>query len=416
MNILDKDRDILRGLAEKVAKIAALDVHKEKAGLWTKLNDLKKTRPLVWVTEQPWHEMDVEGELKLHCSDPHFHSTEWALRATIYQWEHMPADMVVEPVFYTPMAVQYTGLGLSTEADLASESATGIVSRHYKPQIKDEADIEKIKPQQVSHNQAATEESCQILGNVFGDILPVEKRGVSGVWFAPWDILIQWWGVQEALTDLVLKPELVHLAMDRLMSAMVSLADQYNELNLWASNNANVRVGSGGLGYTDQLPSADHDSAQVKPIDMWGCATAQIFSEVSPEMHEEFALNYELRWLEKFGLNYYGCCEPLHHKIGMLKKVPRLRKISISPWAKLDEAVKEIGTDYVISLKPNPAILAGDDWDLGKVRADLKASLEKTRGCHVEIIMKDISTVRNQPQRLWEWAEMACEVAEEFAG
>ena len=29
--------------------------------------------------------------------------------------------------------------------------------------------------------------------------------------------------------------------------------------------------------------------------------------------------------------------------------------------------------------------------------------------------MKDISTVRYQPQRLWEWATIAMEVAEEFA-
>lgn len=29
--------------------------------------------------------------------------------------------------------------------------------------------------------------------------------------------------------------------------------------------------------------------------------------------------------------------------------------------------------------------------------------------------MKDISTVRRQPQRLWEWAEIALEEAEAFA-
>jgi len=33
----------------------------------------------------------------------------------------------------------------------------------------------------------------------------------------------------------------------------------------------------------------------------------------------------------------------------------------------------------------------------------------------VELIMKDISTVRHQPKKLWEWAKMAIEVAEEFA-
>ena len=33
----------------------------------------------------------------------------------------------------------------------------------------------------------------------------------------------------------------------------------------------------------------------------------------------------------------------------------------------------------------------------------------------VELIMKDISTVRYDPQRLWEWAAIASEVAEEYS-
>ena len=46
----------------------------------------------------------------------------------------------------------------------------------------------------------------------------------------------------------------------------------------------------------------------------------------------------------------------------------------------------------------------------------MRSFLEKAGSpCHVELIMKDISTVRYQPQRLWEWAAIAMEVAEEFA-
>jgi len=32
-------------------------------------------------------------------------------------------------------------------------------------------------------------------------------------------------------------------------------------------------------------------------------------------------------------------------------------------------------------------------------------------GCPAELILKDISTVRYQPQRLWEWADVAMRVA-----
>ena len=32
----------------------------------------------------------------------------------------------------------------------------------------------------------------------------------------------------------------------------------------------------------------------------------------------------------------------------------------------------------------------------------------------VEVIMKDISTVRYEPQRLWEWSQMATELTAQY--
>ena len=73
---------------------------------------------------------------------------------------------------------------------------------------------------------------------------------------------------------------------------------------------------------------------------------------------------------------------------------------------------QEMGDRYVISYKPNPAVLAVDEWNPDFVRKELRKALEKTRGCAVEVIMKDISTVRYEPQRLWEWAQIAAEETE----
>ena len=99
----------------------------------------------------------------------------------------------------------------------------------------------------------------------------------------------------------------------------------------------------------------------------------------------------------------------------ILRRIPNLRKISMSPLGgRRTRARESIGRDFVFSCKPNPALLAEDAGGLGW-RADLRDALDKARGCHVEIIMKDISTVRYQPQRLWEWAAMAMELAEAFA-
>jgi hypothetical protein len=164
------------------------------------------------------------------------------------------------------------------------------------------------------------------------------------------------------------------------------------------------------------MPQKDCDPAHVRPVDQWGCSTGQIFSEVSPEMHWEFCLQYEKPYMERFGLSYYGCCEPLHNKIEILRRVKNLRKISISPWADLDRVREQVGRDYVVSLKPNPSYVAQERWDPELVRRTLRESLAKLRGCVVEMILKDISTVRNDPRRLRDWAAVAREVADEWKG
>ena len=60
------DREILYGLAAKVAEIAALPVQKEKINLWTANNDLQTvSRPPVYIDQLPWHEINRTDEMKL---------------------------------------------------------------------------------------------------------------------------------------------------------------------------------------------------------------------------------------------------------------------------------------------------------------------------------------------------------------
>jgi hypothetical protein len=461
------DRDILRRLAERQAEIAALPIHPQTVAGWKRLNDLKPGKPMIHIYQVCWHEMDVDGALTLQCQDPFNRAAEGQLRRTIYQWEHCRGDMVVTAEFGSPPVVRDTGFGLEVEEEIVrTDPRGGVVSHRFHPQIKTAADAEKIWPPQVICDREATERNHARLNELFGDLLAIRSYGVNleaySQGYAPWDWLVRWWGVQEALTDLVEKPQLAHLAMERLTQAVLARLDQYEALGL-LNPNQGVVTGNGGLGYTDDLPTtrviasgapygvrgaersnpAPGDGLSLRAsfakqspapggdcfvandaprndnlrvADIWGGAMSQIFSGVSPRMHEEFALQYEARFLNRFGLCYYGCCEPLDLKVGILRRnLPRLRKISMSPWVNIERGAKAIGADYVFSRKPNPAFLATDVWHPEDVRADLTDLLEKTRGCHVEIILKDISTVRNQPHRLWEWAEIARQVTEEYA-
>ncbi|TRZ50362.1 hypothetical protein D4S03_06890 [bacterium] len=411
MQVIQKDRSILRRLADQQAAIAALPIHTEKILEWKRLNSNISGRPLVWIDEIPWHEMDVDGELELQTTDPFCQEVEKTLRQTLYQWKHMPVDMVIEAKFYSPLVIHDSGFGISELSDMViTDQSSDIVSRDFHSQIDSEKDLEKIKFPVVTHDEEASERNFQFLLEVFGDILTIEKIGIVHSWFSPWDELIQWWGVEKAMMDLVLRPNLVHQAMDCLVNGYLSRLRQWKELNLLSVTDGNYRVGSGGLGYTNELPQPGFNSRQVRTSDQWGSGAAQIFSGVSPEMHDEFALQYEKRWMEHFGLNYYGCCDALHNKIDILKTIPNLRKVSMSPWANVEKMVENSNRKYVLSYKPNPAIFALDRLDPNESRKNLHGTLEKAKGCVVEIIMKDISTVRYQPQRLWEWSRRTMEM------
>ena len=417
VNLAQRDIDVLRKLAGDLAEVSALPIHKEKAELWRRLNDLDSVRPMVWINEVCWNEMNVDDELTLTTEHPWARDQEQELRRTLYQWRHFPGDMVVNDYLSCPLAIHSTDFGVIEDVDIVkTDDTSDVVSRHFNTQIKGPEDIAKIKMPRVEHIEAATEIRYQTMRAVYNGVMPVKKVGQTHIWFTPWDYLIRWWGIEEAMMDLFMRPEMVHAAVGRMVDAWMVELDQFVEQNLLALDNDNTRVGSGGYGYCSALPGDDYDADQVKPHNMWGCSNAQIFSSVSPAMHWEFAIEHDLRWLERWGMTYYGCCEPLDGKMNVLRRIPNLRKISISPWCDAQRTVSEIGADYVISRKPSPAILAEEQWNPDRARQAIREFLDATEGqCHVELIMKDISTVRYQPQRLWEWSEIAMEEAGKHA-
>lgn len=414
-----RDRSVLRELGRELSSIASDPVNETRRGLWAGLNRLDRVKPMVWINEICWNEMEVDEELHVQTSSEFCRRIELELRRTIYRWKHLQADTVVEPRIFSPLAIENSGIGVSVQEETrATDERNTVVSHRYLPQIRCEEHIEKIQLPRITWDEARSEETYQAYCDIFDGVIPVESRGVPGFWFAPWDDIVTWTGVQEALTDMVMRPDYIHRLVKKVTDAYLRILDQYEQSSLLALNNTNARIGSGGYGYTGELPRSGFASEHVRCTDIWGCGAAQIFGHVSPAMYEEFALQYERRWLERFGLTYYGCCEPLHKKVDLLRSIPNLRKISISPWVDLPAAAEAISGEYVFSWKPNPAVLAREHWDPEEARRDLEEALEVTQayGCRVEIILKDISTVNREPQRLWEWAAIAAEVTERYGG
>jgi hypothetical protein len=406
MKVSTQDRNVLRELGKRVAEIAAMPVQQETTRLWKALNGLKPERPMVMIDQMPWHEMDLADELTLRTEGPFCQRLETDLRRSLYRWKHMPVDMVVEPFVRIPKVIRGADFGIGVvEETSVSDVASDVVSHHYEDQLTTEEDLEKIRDPQVELDVEATAKLEAVARGIFDGVLGVQMHGMSPS-FSPWDRITQWRSPGAILLDLALRPEFMHKTIARTVEAHYSLLDQLEAQGLWDGPQSWIHCTGG---FSDELPADGYDPDRPRGKDIWTWGMAQIFSEVSPEMHEEFELAYTRDWYSRFGMSYYGCCEPLHKKISIIRTIPNLRKISISPWAVQEEAAEQMGGDFVVSRKPSPAIMAPDSWTPANAEKDLRTTIDccEKYGCPLELIFKDLSTVRYEPQRLWEWAEIA---------
>jgi hypothetical protein len=126
-------------------------------------------------------------------------------------------------------------------------------------------------------------------------------------------------------------------------------------------------------------------------------------------MFAEFIFPYQLPLIERFGLCCYGCCEPVHARWKYIKRIPNLRRVSVSPWCDREKMAEYLGKEYVYSLKAHPGLLAGTGFDEQAIRKDARDALDKAGGCALEILMKDNHTLRNEPSRATEWVRITRE-------
>ena len=407
----DKDREILRELAARVHEIAALPVQEEKRRLWRGLNGLRPERPMVTIDQVCWNEMNLDGKLSLRCEDEESRGYEQTLRRILFQWEYFPVDMVVEPFIKVRKAVSNSGFGMSVkEHTLATVEANDVVSHRYENQFNSVDDVmTKIKIPVIRHDEAETRQRMDFASWLFEGIMPLREEGLcSGL--SIWDPVATWMSVEGALYGLADNPEMMHALAGRVASGYMAMLDQLEEQGLLCHSQALVHCTGA---FTDELPAPGFNPAKPRTQDLWMYSMAQMFSTVSPAMFEEYEINYMMPIFERFGLVYYGCCDPLDGKMKEVRKIPHLRKISMSPWANRERGAEEIGRDYVFSNKPNPAYLAVQTFDEDIVRKDLETTKELCRrfGCPLEFILKDISTVHNEPERLSKWADIAMAVA-----
>lgn len=405
-----EDRAIIRELAGQVAEIAALPIQDEKRRLWRKLNALDPERPMVMIDQVCWNEMNSDDSLRLRCLDPECRVYEESLRRILFQWKHFPVDMVVESFVRVPKAIHNTGFGIQVlEETVATYSTDGILGHLFFNQFQADEDLQKVQMPRITHDADETERRLAVAHELFDGLLEVRTSGMDP-YLSLWDPISTWMGVENALYAMVERPDFMHRLAGRMTEGYLGLLDQLEEQGLLCGPQSLIHCTGA---YSDELPAPGADPERLRTKDLWMFGLAQMFSTVSPQMFKEYEVDYTSRICARFGLVYYGCCDPLDRKMDEVRLIPNVRKVSMSPWVNEERGAEAIGCDFVYSRKPSPAALAMNDFDVHEVRHSLietRRICEKHH-CPLEFILKDISTLRYQPERLSQWAEAAMHVA-----
>ncbi|MBO4391820.1 MAG: hypothetical protein J5816_00785 [Clostridia bacterium] len=405
-----KEIETVRELAKKVAELAALPIQKERIRLWKKHNGLNPERPMFMIDQVCWGEMNYEDELTLVCEDPVLRGIEWQLRETLYRNKHMADDRPIRN--YVTASKSFTVENINLPAITQDGGRGGAQTHVYVDQLPDDEALEtKLKMPVVKHDTEATKKTEELYNEILNGILGVKMTGYDG-YFHYWDRISWWRGVEAIMYDIADNPDFIHRLLKKTIAMHMCMLDQIEEQGLITTGMDTVHCTGA---YNDVMEGYSDDPAENAKANThtaknsWTYSAAQLFSMVSPEMHDEFDVQYIIPWFNRFGLGYYGCCEPDDIKVDVLRKLPNLRKISMSPWVNVELGAEKIGKDFVFSRKPNPADLAWDIFPEKNVVKEFETTLAATRknGCPVEFILKDLTTVKNDPQRLWRWAEIA---------
>ncbi|MDR0718471.1 MAG: hypothetical protein LBF78_02455, partial [Treponema sp.] len=73
---MQKDHELLKKLGTELAEIARLPRQDETKQLWISNNDLKPVRPMVYIDQLPWHEINTSDEMRLLCEDEFLRTVE----------------------------------------------------------------------------------------------------------------------------------------------------------------------------------------------------------------------------------------------------------------------------------------------------------------------------------------------------
>ncbi len=411
-SITSKDRRILRELAKlKRDRVESVE-NQQRREDWYRLDDsTQDSRPMLLAEFAGVN--DVEKPFNpdaLECESELARTIEQGFRWMFFIFDNLKDDHVFEPVINIPWKVKVSDFGVEVISHKVEiDGLMGAIN--WEPPIKDiDRDFDKLKHRSYSVDREATLREKAILEEVFDGILDIGIRcnywwtlGMTGQ-------AIKLIGMENLMMYMFDNPQGLHRLMAFLHDDILAYSKWLEDEGLLTLNNQDDYIGSGSLGYSRALPASGAPvGGPVRRKDQWALLESQETVGVGPDQFEEFVFPYQKDIAEYFGRIYYGCCEPVNTRWHVIEKLENLQRVSVSPWCDQAFMGEVLGRRYVFSRKPNPTLISTEVWDEDAIRADLQSTLKSATGCRLEIIMKDVHTLNNEPWRISRWVEIARE-------
>ncbi len=403
------DRTRLRELASKVRDIALSDVNQQRQAEWRRHNGLRPGRPVILAeTGGLCQSRELSFEAQLRCRQPWARGMESQLVGQIYQFEQVGDDWAIEPFWNIGWQVMFSDYGVKVEhKTVKSEGHMGSFS--FQPPLSNlREDFSKLQPRTFAVDRESTLAWKAHVESVIGDLLPTRMRGNPWWTLGLTIVAIDLIGLEQMMMYMFDDPEGLHRLMAFLRDDHIDMIQWYQRQGLLALTNGDDYIGSGSRGYCDCLPQADYQpGAPVRLKDIWALSESQETVGISPEMFEEFVFPYQQPIIEQVGLSYYGCCEPVHNRWHVVKRIKNLRKVSVSPWCDQAFMAKELKGKQTFCRKPNPTLISTENFDEAAILADLRNTIKVAGECNLELVMKDVHTLSGHADRLAKWVKLA---------
>ena len=403
-NVSSKEDEIsyLRELAAISMELAAEPRMRKIEQRWRDVNALRTPdRPPVWCKPVAcWNEMISKDDVT--CSEGVNRNLELYF-LKIMMKRDIDDDSPITPYFKLGMHFDVTPAN-TWGFDIVHESLDEEGSAwKYKPALESYEDFDKLQIPQYKYNKHSTEDEASLINDVLGDIMPIQLTPFVGytnnatIAYPATDLR----GMETLMMDTILEPERVHQLMRVMFKGAMNLLDAIEKAGNIIPNTDEPMFMSDPL-----RPEPSDGKYTLK--DCWMAGNSQELDQVSPEMFEDFLLNYQKKIFERFGAVSYGCCEDLTKKLDPVLAISNLKIMVCSDWTDTELLIDKVNRKQCIMWRHLASdVVVSDDISFLKEKINREADMLK--GNSYQAILRELQTLMGHKNRLYEWADITKE-------